>query len=50
MLRSRTMRWNSEAGISIVLAYSVSGMLKCSPSMSMSFISNSEMRSAAEVL
>ena len=43
--RSRQMRWNSEAGILIWHLYSVSGMPRCSESMSISFSSKSEMRS-----
>jgi len=40
--RSRMMRWNSVADILIEALYSVSGMPRCSLSMSMSFISQSD--------
>ena len=40
--KSLQMRWNSTDGILMVTAYSVSGIPKCSLSMSMSFNSKSE--------
>mmetsp|Transcript_85602 Transcript_85602/g.184796 ORF Transcript_85602/g.184796 Transcript_85602/m.184796 type:complete len:254 (-) Transcript_85602:24-785(-) len=43
--RSRMMRWNSAEGMRMVQLYSVSGMPRCSDSMSISFSSNSETRS-----
>lgn len=43
--RSLQMRWNSPEFILMVAEYSVSGMPRCSLSMSMSLSSNSEMRS-----
>ena len=43
--RSRQMRWNSAEGIFTVAAYSVSGMPRCSESMSMSLSSKSEILS-----
>ncbi len=43
--RSRMMRWNSAEGILIEHWYSCSGMPRCSQSMSINFISKSEIRS-----
>ena len=40
-LKSLQMRWNSAEGIEMVAAYSVSGMPRCSWSMSMSLMSYS---------
>jgi len=45
LLRSRQMRWNSELGIFTVAAYSVSGIPRCSLSMSINFSSKSEILS-----
>ena len=45
--RSRMMRWNSPEDMRTVAMYSVSGMPRCSLSMSISFMLNSEMRSDA---
>jgi len=46
VLRLRTMRWNKPAGILTIALYSVSGMPRCSLSMSKSFNSKSETISA----
>ena len=46
--KSRQMRWNSDDGIFTVQAYVWSGTVKCSLSMSMSFMSNSDTRSWPE--
>jgi len=43
--RSRMMRWNSVEGRRTLHLYSVSGMPRCSESISMSLSSNSEIRS-----
>mmetsp|Transcript_21591 Transcript_21591/g.69529 ORF Transcript_21591/g.69529 Transcript_21591/m.69529 type:complete len:231 (+) Transcript_21591:415-1107(+) len=42
---SRTMRWNSDDDIFVVDWYSCSGMPRCSPSMSINFNANSDVRS-----
>ena len=48
-IRSVVMRLNSEAGMAMVAAYSVSGMPRCSWSMSMSLRSYSEILSVSEL-
>lgn len=45
--RSRQIRWNSAAGIETVAAYSVSGMARCSWSISISLMSYSLRRSVS---